>query len=221
MTGRRNGNPNRNRWIALVLVNVLALASIGGLLYQRHKQAQADAVVNALMHRDTAAFRALITQGADPNAISSNWTPLGMAVVRGTDEDVRMLLSHGARPNYFGRAGEAPLTTASFYNRPGAVRQLLAAGANPRFLGEGRDTALYAAASLGHLEIVRLLLDAGADATVRETVRQETPADGAARMAVFYSHMSKQRETEAGRHDAKQRRQDCLDIIALLKAHGG
>ena len=80
------------------------------------------------------AARALLGQGADPNALSTN-------------ENVRV----------------PPLGTAAFVRSVPLARLLLDSGADVNGRGEGGFTALHSAAQNGDEELARLLLERGAD----------------------------------------------------------
>jgi uncharacterized protein len=80
------------------------------------------------------AARALLEQGADPSALSTN-------------ENVRV----------------PPLGTAAFVRSVPLARLLLDSGADVNGRGEGGFTALHSAAQNGDEELARLLLERGAD----------------------------------------------------------
>ena len=90
-------------------------------------------------------------------------TPLHVAAVEGSSENVRLLLAHGARQDQEDHDGMTPLMLASYYGHMSAARVLLEApDSDVDRPGQSSMTALHAAASTGHAAVVELLLLAGA-----------------------------------------------------------
>ena len=90
-------------------------------------------------------------------------TPLHVAAVEGSSENVRLLLAHGARQDQEDHDGMTPLMLASYYGHLSAARVLLEApDSDVDRPGQSSMTALHAAASTGHAAVVELLLLAGA-----------------------------------------------------------
>lgn len=120
----------------------------------------------------TPAISALLSFGADPNAVTSEGrTPLMSAARHGQHEILERLLAAGAAPNTRARNGTTALMEAAEMGHIPAVLLLLEVGADPNL---GRTwsgipapartfTALMAAAQQDHATVARALLGAGAD----------------------------------------------------------
>lgn len=92
---------------------------------------------------DTAALRALLDAGADPNAVSKLWgnaTPLHMAAANSRVEAARLLIERGADVNRVARINRsrqaAPLHYAACTGSVAMIKLLLDSGADPE-PGEG------------------------------------------------------------------------------------
>jgi len=130
----------------------------------------------ASSRRCTDVVRQLISNGADLNAECPDidmyhnhvtWTPLHVAIYRGTPPIARMLLERGANPNAPDNSGATPLHLASCRGAVTEVELLLEYGANVNLRGESGWTPLHRAAHHLNLEVVVVLLNHAADPRVQ------------------------------------------------------
>lgn len=84
-------------------------------------------------------------------------TPLCVACIRGSLEEVEALLQGGADKDMTGEMGFSPLHYAASQVDIAIVRRLLEAGANPETENLFGDTARDTAVLVGHIEIAELL----------------------------------------------------------------
>jgi ankyrin repeat protein len=131
-------------------------------------------LLDAVVQGDTDRSRALLQQGADPNAGFcrdgySNLTPLMFAAEGGHAAVLRVLLAAGARLKARDRfvspgdgGGETALEYAVRGRHPEAAQVLLEAGANINSI-RGGYTPLMIAVQSRDLALVRFLLEAGAN----------------------------------------------------------
>ncbi|XP_014671481.1 PREDICTED: ankyrin-1-like [Priapulus caudatus] len=111
--------------------------------------------------------RLLLEAGADPNVAKTNSRamPLMMAVNKGDEAVVRMLLSHGADANAADSYGQTTLYQAACFDRLDIVRLLLEAGADPNVAQNmSEKMPLMMAVNKGKEAVVQMLLSHGADA---------------------------------------------------------
>ena len=111
---------------------------------------------------DTAEQWLLGGAPADCSDERSGESALAIAVGRADVAMVRLLLEHGADPNFLETA-TWPLDTAAGRGYKEILELLLDEDADPDAQDEDGCTPLIGAASGGHLEIVELLLEVGAD----------------------------------------------------------
>ncbi|MFE9562212.1 ankyrin repeat domain-containing protein [Streptomyces sp. NPDC006487] len=142
----------------------------------------ADELVRAAGAGDEATVARLLSRGPDVDARDAEGrTGLDIAVHRGRDGVVRMLLAAGADPEQITGPydEELPLVQAATRGHTGIVRQLLAAGADPDRANGLRATPLGRSGAEGHTETARVLLEHGADPHLRW--KALTPAEWATR----------------------------------------
>lgn len=119
-------------------------------------------LIDAVMAGDTAAARALLAAGVDPNVTFNDpdegergLTPLMLAAEDPAQLDILgSLLSHGADPNRATRKGTTALAAAAGHGNGLAVDRLAAAGAR------AAGTALLGPVYRADVELVRRLLPA-------------------------------------------------------------
>jgi ankyrin repeat protein len=128
------------------------------------------------MNGDREALRALLTQGADVNAVQGDGvTGLHWAATRGDAEMASMLVAAGANLSATTRfAGYTPLHVAAERGYAAVVQALVKAGADPNLRTMRGTTPLMLAGAAGDTGAVSALLDAGAQPNARETERGHT-----------------------------------------------
>src|SRR5215813_3659076 len=122
-------------------------------------------VAEAVMNRDFAGLRELLTRGVDVKSPQPDGTTaLHWAAHWDNVEAADLLIKAGANPMAANRLGATPLFIAAENGSAAMVTKLLAAGADPNapFLSNG-ETALMVAARSGNVETVKTLLDAKAN----------------------------------------------------------
>ncbi|XP_046383815.1 ankyrin-2-like [Ischnura elegans] len=166
---------------------------------------ESGAHINALNHDrkspiifllERACFHAadyLIENGADVNNESvsdcvDDYSPIHLAVKKGSVEMVKLLLSKGAQVNAIGK-GKTPLHIATHNGYPPIVKILLDYGADVNSAcksNRNKDyTALLFAIENGNDEVVTLLMNGGAN--VNECAGGYTPLHIAARNGLSYA----------------------------------
>ncbi|KAJ6024612.1 hypothetical protein N7540_005409 [Penicillium herquei] len=130
------------------------------------------ALSQAAEYDRTSVVTLLLERKVDPNITDVNGTnttqnntdktPLMWASMRGHTETCRVLLGHGADPNFEERDGETSLIWAAANGHKEVVQLLLSNGAAINHQGDQGRTPLSRAAANGHLAVVELLLENGA-----------------------------------------------------------
>src|SRR5262245_26933447 len=134
-------------------------------------------VAEAAMHREAAAVRTLLQQGADVNgAQGDGMTALHWAAANDDGGLAAILLRAGAKVDAGTRIGNyTALHVAAKEGHAAVVRALVGAHANVHATTATGATALHFAASSGNVETITLLLDHGADVNAREPAWEQTP----------------------------------------------
>ncbi|KAJ5715158.1 uncharacterized protein N7483_012339 [Penicillium malachiteum] len=130
------------------------------------------ALSQAAEYDQTSVVTLLLERKVDPNITDVNGsnttqnntdkTPLMWASMRGHTETCRVLLEHGADPNFEGKDGETSLIWAAANDHKEVVQLLLSKGAAINHQGDQGRTPLSRAAANGHLAVVEFLLENGA-----------------------------------------------------------
>src|SRR5205807_2439515 len=114
-------------------------------------------------------LRALLSRGADPNALTPDGLPiLTVAALSGTAHEVEALLAAGAKGNRADRRGNSALLDAVRIGRQDIVAAMLTHGVSPDGRLDDPEPPLIAAAKGGHAGIVRALLAARAKPDARD-----------------------------------------------------
>lgn len=129
----------------------------------------------AISRGDADAVRALLRDGADPNAAEADGsTPLHLAVHLENLEITNLLLGAGARATTASRYKITPLSLAADAGNAAIIEKLLDAGADPNGTSEEDQTALMSAALNGRVEAIRALLRRGAKVNAAESFKGQT-----------------------------------------------
>jgi ankyrin repeat protein len=136
-------------------------------------ESMGEAICYAARFKHTKVLEVLIEAGGNPytgqSKPSSGGSALRIAISRGRDDIVSMLLNSGADVNGgdWQRWG-SPIQAAATNMMWGTVEKLIDAGANVDLPGvdNSTGTALYSAAYRGHDDMVQMLFDAGANVDI-------------------------------------------------------
>ena len=147
-------------WISLLSIPTAAESSSD----------KSDLVMLVYTGKTDAVLR-LLNQGADPNRLSGDLTPLIAAVKTQRENLVALLLENGAKVDVKNKQGATALMYAVQTNQLALVKRLLASGANHSLKNDEGWTPLMMSVSGGFIEIVELLLRYGAlDAKCEEVI---------------------------------------------------
>jgi ankyrin repeat protein len=136
---------------------------------------------------DLSAVKAMLAQGADPNAMGPLSAALHCAAFEGHLEVVKYLLQYKADPDLTDTRGFHALQLAASKGRDAVAQALIAGGAGLEARTKHGGTALHVAVASNFPSMVQLLLDAGADKEARDA-GGNTPlgtACGLGRKAIF------------------------------------
>jgi ankyrin repeat protein len=130
----------------------------------------------AIEDHDFNRVAELLSNGADPNSIQSEWPgwrPLHAAIEEleygGPIEILTLLLKHGtAIDGWDAQHDSTPLLMAVFRGQGAAVRLLLDSGANPNVRGSEGDSPLRWCVEQQDRDMTALLLRFGAGKTINE-----------------------------------------------------
>ena len=154
----------------------LAFIVLDPALGARGPQAQGhELAADAAEHRDVEKLRALLKQGADPNAAQPDGaTALHWAVHWDDHQAVDILVRAGAKPDAVNDLGVFPLSLACANGSGVMAKRLLVAGASVRTALPSGESPLMTCARTGAADAVRLLAERGADVNARESHRGQT-----------------------------------------------
>lgn len=140
-----------------------AVQADGTFIKPRYARDEEARLLEAVARQDAEAVKALLKQGANPNA-RNYWrdSPLLIAVRADHAELAQVLLDAGAEVNVKG-LGYTPLGLAARNGSLPLVRLLLKAGANPDRKNDDGDFPIHGAVLMGHTEVVSALLGAKPD----------------------------------------------------------
>jgi uncharacterized protein len=128
-------------------------------------------LTEALSKRDTVAALALISKGADINAVDAYGSSPLMTACRWADDTmVHFLLWHGAgADNPKSPKGRTPLMiTCAYYGGKTICNMLIFKGADVNARAADGTTALMLAAQNAKIDVVELLLAKGANANAKD-----------------------------------------------------
>jgi uncharacterized protein len=151
---------------------LLAALLVAGLVINGHtaalRAADRASLVDAAKNADIDALRALLKQGVDVNAASSDGTTaLHWASYRDAVDSADLLIRAGANVNAANDLGATPLWTASLNGSAAMVRRLLEAGANPNLALLLGETPLMVASRSGKPLVITQLIDRRANVNAR------------------------------------------------------
>lgn len=155
-------------------------------------------LVEAVMQRDAATVRTLLSQGVDVNQPDGDGsTALHWAAQNGDVDTTTALLKAGARVTATTRIGAmTPLFMAARNGSDGVVGALLEAGANATETNSNGTTLLMVAAAAGNAAVVTRLITAGAAINATDLTNGQTALmfgaarNGAAAIKVLLAHQA-------------------------------
>jgi hypothetical protein len=160
----------------------------------------------------TAALKALIAAGVDPNKGTEYETPLEMTLQiddKSGPEPVELLLKAGANPNLKNSSGMPIYFAAAGFGSPVSTLALvLQHGADLRAMGPKQESVLIYAATAQNWKAARYLIEQGADITLGRSFNGQTFAE------VVRAAEEMQRNRAA--YDGKPTPDDGLQELAIL-----
>ncbi len=165
-----------HRGTRVTLSLVVALSTPVVILAAAAAVVEADLpLIAAVRAGNVDQARALLAQGADPNAPAADGsTALQWAAHREDLTAAELLVRAGARAAVANRFGATALLEAATTGNAAMLRVLLDAGADPNTAMPEGETPLMRAARAGRADAVELLLASGAVADAREEWRGQT-----------------------------------------------
>lgn len=126
-------------------------------------------LLEAVDQNNVPRVRALLKNGANPNAQGEHSKALHSAAYWGYTPIVELLLRYGAEPNEPDQTGLYSLHLAASEGRTAACNRLLKAGANKEQRNESGGTALHLAAAGNYATTCNALIKAGLDVEARSS----------------------------------------------------
>ncbi|XP_026433962.1 ankyrin repeat and SOCS box protein 3-like [Papaver somniferum] len=114
-------------------------------------------------HKDVLSL--FLSKGSNVDVKNDFVSPLRYAATFGDHDTVKILLDHGANPNFFFHDTFTPLHASIYPHSWKCVELLLKAGADPNGGPDGFKALPFAA---GKVQIIKLLVEAGADPNVTD-----------------------------------------------------
>jgi len=111
--------------------------------------------------QNTQLITTLLKAGANPNAVSSDTSPIHEAVRKNSQQVLQLLLEHGAQVNLQITDGKTPLHLAIQQSQFEMVNYLLSKGADPRMKTQQNVTCLHFASSEGDKPTIEKFLSLG------------------------------------------------------------
>ena len=153
-------------------------------------ETRSPALLRAVIAREFSTARALLRQGANPDACfhhgeGATTYPLQRALEDGSFDLAQLLLASGANPNLASRNEPLPLELAGRAGRMDLVESMIAAGADVQAVSSGAPL-LFHAVIQGDVVLVRRLLHADANPYVGfagVTALEKARAEGAEEIA--------------------------------------
>jgi ankyrin repeat protein len=159
-----------NRWYKRPSVALAALAAVCFA-----SQPAASDLIDAVRIQDAGMVRALLNDGADPDARQPDGaTALHWAVHRENLELATSLIEAGADVDAVNRLGASSLYIAAKSGHGELIGLLLEAGANPNIALQMNETPVMTASRSGTVAGVNSLIAAGADVNAREDSRRQS-----------------------------------------------
>ncbi len=135
-----------------------------------------DEFYSAIEKGDSETVKRLLSEGQNPDPVTSNYTPVMLAAREGQPEALREILKHNPRLNRINKNGYTALHIAVISGNTTCVELLVEHGIDINIKSKGEDTALHKAILQQNPEMVELLLKKGANPNI-DNGRSYRPID--------------------------------------------
>lgn len=125
------------------------------------------ALTFAAVNHHPEILRTLFDKGDRLDEAAGDWKAMHFAVQYRSAETVRILLEHGADPNFRDDEGKTPLMRAAKNSDTAMLDILIAGGADATLADETGMNALMYAAQKANIDNIRRLIEQGADVDAR------------------------------------------------------